>query len=93
MATVLLFLSFPWPQTHCKSPATWMAGWKESKAETKLRDVRTNTVAPIGSQHKTWLADTFEAAILVDTHPIEAHVGCGTFIMIWGGEAENMSRV
>lgn len=41
-----------------------------------------HTVAAIWSEDKAILADTLEAAIFVDAHPIETHVGCGTFIVI-----------
>jgi len=71
------------PQEHGQQAGKW--------AETELGDLRTNTVPPVGSQHKTRLADTFEAAVLIDAHPVEAHVGGGTFVMIWGGQTENMS--
>ena len=71
------------PQEHGQQAGKW--------AETELGDLRTNTVPPVGSQHKTRLADTFEAAVFIDAHPVEAHVGGGTFVMIWGGQMENMS--
>lgn len=84
------FFSGPLGLRHIASPQECgrLAG---KRAETKLGDLRTDTVPPIGSQHKTRLADTFEAAVLVDTHPVETHVGRGTFIVIWGGQTENMS--
>lgn len=61
------------------------------RAKTKPEDLRTDTVPPVGSQHKTGLADAFEAAVLIDTHPIEAHVGRGAFIVIWRRQTENRS--
>lgn len=33
LATALVFLSSPWPQTHLKSPGTWTAGWEEDRAQ------------------------------------------------------------
>lgn len=67
-------------------------GWQAGKrAGTKLGDLRTDTVPPVGSQHKTGFADAFEAAVLIDAHPVEAHVGRGTFIMVWGRQIENAS--
>lgn len=43
----------------------------------------TGAVASIGCQRKTRFADALEASVFVDAHAIEAHVGGGTFIMVW----------
>lgn len=44
--------------------------------------IHTGAVASVGCQGEARLADTFEAAVLVDTHPVETHVGGGTLVMV-----------
>lgn len=41
-----------------------------------------STVTPIWSQDESWFADALEAAIFINAHPIQTHVGSCTFIMI-----------
>lgn len=44
--------------------------------------VHVCAVAAIWSQDKAWLAHALEAAIFIDTHPVQAHVGRCTFIVV-----------
>lgn len=41
----------------------------------------TNTIASIGCQHKARFTDALKAAILVNAHPIQAHV-CGCTLIV-----------
>lgn len=43
----------------------------------------TGAVASIGCQRKPRFADALEASVFVYAHAVEAHVGGGTFIMVW----------
>lgn len=47
--------------------------------------VNTSAVASVRCQSEARLADTLEAAVLVDAHAVEAHVGGGTLIVVWRG--------
>lgn len=47
-----------------------------------LAFVHVCAVAAVWSQDEAWLAHALEAAIFVDTHSIQAHVGRCTFIMV-----------
>ena len=43
---------------------------------------RTCAVASVGSQGEAGFADALEAAVLVDAHPVQAHVGGGTLVVV-----------
>lgn len=43
----------------------------------------TGAIASIGCQRKSRFADALEASVFVYAHAVEAHVGGGTFIMVW----------
>ena len=64
----------------------WCLGtlWKVrlQKATAINWNWRTNAIAPTGCQGETRLADALEAAVFVDAHAVEAHVGGRTFIMV-----------
>lgn len=42
----------------------------------------TGAVAPAGCKCKARLADALKAAVLVDAHAVQTHVGGGTFVVI-----------
>jgi len=42
----------------------------------------TGAIASVGRQGEARLADTLEAAIFVDAHAVQAHVGGGALIMV-----------
>ena len=43
---------------------------------------RTCAVASVGSQGEAGFADALEAAVLVDAHAVQAHVGGGALVMV-----------
>lgn len=53
-----------------------------------LKAIHTCAVAAVWSQDEAWLAHALEAAIFVDTHSIQAHVGRCTFIMVCGRKTQ-----
>lgn len=55
----------------------------------KIVERLTGTVASVGCQSKSRFADTLETSIFVYTHAVKAHVGGGTFIVIWGKDQAN----
>lgn len=44
----------------------------------------THAVAATGRQQEAGLAETREAAVLVETHAVGAHGGGGTLVVVWG---------
>lgn len=47
--------------------------------------MHTGAVASIRRQGEAGLADTLKAAVLVDAHAVQAHVGGGALVVIWRG--------
>lgn len=42
----------------------------------------TSAVTSIWSQNKSWFTDAFKTSIFIYAHPIQAHVCCGTLIVV-----------
>lgn len=53
---------------------------------------RTCAVASVRSQGEAGLADALEAAVLIDAHAVQAHVGRGALVVIWGHGRGSGSR-
>ena len=56
-------------------------------------NIHTSAVASVGGQGKARLADTLEAAVLVDAHSVETHVGRGTLIVVLTDRWKESERV